>query len=207
MKKILLYPRKEKIHALVDDADYERLKKYHWFAVRRGRAILAYRIVESERGATLRTLHAEVLGPAAPGMVIDHKNRNPLDCQRENLRLCTPQQNAWNRKPQRDRKFSRYKCVGFGCYRRPDGTAKALGKPWFVRAKVDGKLHRRGMFADEKEAYDASVELMEELHGEYACIGPWEGYSDTPALREVLGRKNGPMKSNRGTNGKLKAKG
>ena len=30
------------------------------------------------------------------GLVIDHKNRNRLDCRESNIRTCTPIQNGWN---------------------------------------------------------------------------------------------------------------
>lgn len=38
----------------------------------------------------------ETLLAMPSGAVVDHKNNNPLDCRRSNLRLATPAQNAQN---------------------------------------------------------------------------------------------------------------
>lgn len=194
MKRIPVYPlcsQSSKRYALVDDADYDAVRRYRWFAMKRNDVIVPSRFIETAKGMAIRTLHAEVMGKAPSGMVIDHINRKPLDCRRENLRICTIQQNALNRGPRGVRKYSRYKGVDLA-WRLINGIRKANPKPWSVRVLSEGKRYWRGMFADEKEAYDVSVEMFQKLHGEFACILPWEGYSDTPALRKVLGRKNGP---------------
>lgn len=47
-------------------------------------------------GKTFR-LHNIILSPRE-GLVVDHINRNPLDNRKSNLRLCTPCDNAQNRK-------------------------------------------------------------------------------------------------------------
>jgi len=190
MKRIRVYPLKLNLHALVDDDDYDRLAGYRWYV--RSHDHHPYRRVEADLGYLIESLHSAVVGNIPKGMVIDHKNRDPLDCQRSNLRVCTCQQNTWNRPPKRNCKYSRYKCVLLHWCKR-NGIRVTQPKPWYAMVKISGKYHRRGMFADEKQAYDAAVELMQKLHGEYACIEPWQGYSDTPALREALGRKNGPL--------------
>ena len=49
-------------------------------------------------------LHGAIIqlsGQEVPdGYEIDHKDRNPLNCLDDNLRICTPNQNAQNRKKQ-----------------------------------------------------------------------------------------------------------
>ncbi len=191
MKKIPLFPRSKKLYALVDDADYERVKDFRWYAARQNKRPLAYRVVEADEGVHYRYLYVELLGQIPRGMVVNHKNHDPLDCRHNNLRVCTQQQNMWNRSPRANKKYSRYKCVNLSWYCK-DGTRRTLPKPWSALVVIGKQRHHRGMFADEKEAYEASVELMTELHGEFACIQSWQGYSDNPELRKLLGRKNGP---------------
>ncbi len=44
-------------------------------------------------------------GDRPVGMVIDHINRNVLDCTRANLRWVTPKQNSWNAGPRKGCKY------------------------------------------------------------------------------------------------------
>lgn len=95
MKEILL--TQDKI-ALVDDEDFEKLNQlkwyvgcngYHWYATRQRRK-------ENGTWETI-TMHREILN-APKGILCDHKNGNGLDNRRDNLRPCTRQENARNRK-------------------------------------------------------------------------------------------------------------
>ena len=189
MKKILLYPRRKQLYALVDAADYERVSGHRWYI--RDDDLHPYRLFEHEEGYGFESLHGAVMGKIPKDRVIDHVNCNPLDCQRENLRICTRQQNRWNRQANRKWTFSRYKCVRLR-WRYRNGVKTVSAKKWYAQVRLNGKYHRSRLFADERDAYHASVELLKALHGEYACIAAWQGYSDTPALRELLGRENGP---------------
>ncbi len=185
MKQIPLYPLERNVHAFVDAADYDCVKRHRWYAKKHGTGTAAFRVAESEGKILIISLHAEIFGRAPKGMVIDHKNRNPLDCRRENLRLATRRQNAWNRAARPNRKYSRYKGIYFA-WRYKDGQKISRPKPWYAQLEVNGKSHFRGYFANERDAYEACTELMQELHGEFACIEPWEGHSNTPALRKLF---------------------
>jgi hypothetical protein len=89
--------------ALVDDADYERVNQFKWSAMRtvqrNGRVVFYAQRVRwlntKEKKQEKIFLHRFILG-APKGMVVDHKNRQTLDCQRENLRLATGSQNHMN---------------------------------------------------------------------------------------------------------------
>lgn len=82
--------------ALVDDADYESVARYTWcYSARRspddGNGYAVGRI-EGDKVY----LHAFLHGHRA-GMVTDHRNRDSLDCRRENLRFVTSQGNNVNK--------------------------------------------------------------------------------------------------------------
>lgn len=82
--------------AIVDDADYEALSKFKWYAHRdRSGLFRAYRHVPGTRN-TSKSMTEELLGKV-PGMTVDHANRDPLDNRRANLRRATHLENNRNR--------------------------------------------------------------------------------------------------------------
>lgn len=87
MKRIKLTRGK---FALVDDADFAELSKYKWHASASGKKWRAYR----GGGRNKVSMHAHLIG--STDMEIDHRDRNPLNNQRANLRLATHQQQMAN---------------------------------------------------------------------------------------------------------------
>ena len=112
MKKITLTQGKE---AIVDDDDYEMLMEYKWCAQKRitGIFYVARSTPKDSSGKQkiLLLMHREITN-APKGMEVDHINGNPLDNRKENLRICTNQQNAMNRGKRSDN-TSGYKGVSY----------------------------------------------------------------------------------------------
>jgi hypothetical protein len=101
--------------AIIDDEDYERVSRYRWRAfVSKANPNNPY-CQNRSTGKTVY-LHRFIIG-AKTGQVVDHINRNSLDCRKVNLRICTPAQNSANRRkadgPTRYGKSSRYYGVSF----------------------------------------------------------------------------------------------
>jgi hypothetical protein len=131
--------------ALIDDGD-AHLAAHKWYAARRRSTWYAVRkTTRRDPGCCGRTLllHREVLR-ALPGVEVDHKDGNGLDCRRENLRIATGAENTRNQRRRRDNtsgfkgvvwaKRKRYwraeihangKRRSLGCYKRPDDAARA----------------------------------------------------------------------------------
>lgn len=102
MQEIMLTQGKT---ALVDDEDFGKLNQATWHAYLDGNRWSAQRSVwenkigikKSEQKCTKILMHRVVMD-APVGMQVDHINGNTLDNRKENLRICTNQQNTCNRK-------------------------------------------------------------------------------------------------------------
>lgn len=87
--------------AFVDDEDFEWLNKFKWCAVKSG---LNWYAVMKNVNKTVY-MHRLILN-ASQSIQGDHRNGNGLDNQKENIRLCTHQQNHFNIKnPRADNKI------------------------------------------------------------------------------------------------------
>jgi len=95
MKKIHL--TQDKV-AFVDDADFEVINQYKWYAQKDGSTYYArrdFRISKTEKVSV--SMHQCLIG-IVKERIIDHRNHNGLDNQRFNLRHITNAQNLWNRR-------------------------------------------------------------------------------------------------------------
>jgi hypothetical protein len=149
---------------IVDDEDFEYLSQWKWCARVKpdGRvlAVRAERIKGTSDSKRNFQMH-RVITKAPDGLVVDHINGNPLDNRKENLRLCTIQQNSMNRKTQLSSKFrSQYKGVGW-C---------KIRKKYFARVYLNGKAYMAGRYDTEIEAALAYNKKALDLHGEYAKL-------------------------------------
>ena len=135
------------IKFLVDPEDYKRFVEPYSFTLNDGYVYYSGR----KDGLHGKPLHRVILGE--PEGVIDHINGNPLDNCRQNLRVCTNQQNLFNRGKNSNNK-SGYKGVSWN----------KQEQKW--RAKINGK--HLGYFDSAEEAHRVYVRSAQELHGEYA---------------------------------------
>ena len=74
-----------------DLEDYEKIKGYSWF--RDGDKYIVY---SSWKDRTYFYLHKIIMN-ATKEEIVDHINRNKVDCRKNNLRKCTEQQNSFNK--------------------------------------------------------------------------------------------------------------
>lgn len=93
--------------AIVDDEDYERLVSHKWYATKSiTKSKVKWYITRQYRDPSIRNskgeakqiaipMHREIMD-APKGRHVDHKDGNPLNNQKSNLRICTPQENLWN---------------------------------------------------------------------------------------------------------------
>jgi hypothetical protein len=146
-------PLTKGLFAKVDAADFERLMQWKWCA-RVGRHAYAVR----RQGGGVVYLHRQIAGEPA-GLVVDHINRDTLDCRSCNLRKATVSQNNVNCR-KRTGCTSRFKGVGW------DRRERC----WAAFGKRSGKQVRLGRFDGETEAAQAYDNFAMANFGEFAVL-------------------------------------
>ena len=140
--------------ALIDDDDLPLVANGRW---KRFTAAPGYHYVAT-RGKRPMLLHRWLMLPPS-GMVVDHINGDTLDNRRENLRVCTHQQNMRNRRKAR---------IGACTYK---GVYFRAGKNrWHANIKENGRHVHLGSFRTQEAAaaaYDIAALLR---FGEFACL-------------------------------------
>jgi len=147
--------------AFVDDEDYDRVSKWSWYAkefTRKDGTILVYakrRFWNSEtKTSKLRSLHHFILG-ITDSSQIDHKDRNGLNCRKDNLRRTTHSQNRMN-----------------SSKRSPSANYKGVGwfkasKLWRTRIKINGQEMTRYYDSQLRAAVEYDWMALK-LFGEFA---------------------------------------
>lgn len=146
--------------ALVDDEDAHLVLPFRWFALRSGNGTrYAARSVTRADGSQAVLLMHRVILDAPAGLEVDHINGDTLDNRRRtNLRLCTHQQNCWNKKLYRNNHGPGYRGVSWSA---------SSGK-WKVQIGHAGRQIFGGYFDDPVEAAKTYDRIIRELRGEWA---------------------------------------
>ena len=150
-----------KLFVKVDDADFESLSKHNWQAwrSRKDSTYYAVRNVKDENGKRrIVLMHREIMN-ASKNQMVDHANRDGLDCQCLNLRFCNHSESNINKRSHKD---SSSKYIGVSWFRR-DGK-------WKAQICLDHKNRHIGYYINEIDAAKAYNEKAKELHGEFATI-------------------------------------
>ena len=147
-------------YAIVDDEDYEVLNAFKWYAMKHGNTFYAVRAISNGKGRQKTiSVHREILKPKK-GLLCDHVNHNGLDNRRENLRVCTHQENMYNMQISRKNNTSGYKGVVF--YK--------PYKKWCAQIRFQNKGKTLGYFSNPRDAARAYNEAALKYHGTFANL-------------------------------------
>jgi hypothetical protein len=144
----------------IDDEDAKRVFQHEWhvnYQFRRG-YMRAVSITSSINKKTIY-LHRFILeAQKQKNYVVDHKDGNPLNNKKENLRICSYVGNAQNANVS-IRNILKLKGVRYHSY----GQYQA-------RIQCAGKKYHLGLFASKEDAARAYNEAAKRLHGEFARL-------------------------------------
>ena len=150
MIKILLTQDK---FALVDDEDFELISQYKWYAHRKTKRNYYAETTIKQKHILMHRL----IMNAQDSEEVDHINGDGLNNQRHNLRLCTRQQNAFNRKSNKNKKFKGI-------------VWRSKRNKWEAYITIDGKYKFLGHFKIEIKAAKAYDIAAKKHFGEFARL-------------------------------------
>lgn len=161
--KIYITSRGDEV--FLDDGDYSELivgKSYTYYVdrnkykniVNARRAIPA--LLSGTRKQKIQLIHWDVMGHPGKGMVMDHIDGNPLNNQRNNLRICSYRENNQNlRHKSATRKYSsKYPGV---CWNKSS-------EKWQAQIRINKKLKHLGFFLNEENAARAYQNVYNTLN-------------------------------------------
>lgn len=154
--------------ALVDDADYELLSRFKWYAHKQPHTWYARRDFEA-RGRHFHVyMHREIMGRNGPP--VDHLNGNGLDNRRSNIRHATQSQNMQRARSKR----------GVSGFRGVDRMA-TKNERWTARIPTKNNTRRYlGTFESREAAARAYDREVVKLYGCHAATNfPIEEYATT----------------------------
>ena len=151
---------------LIDDEDLERVNAKKWHRVTDHREGVGPYFRHGDRikingvwSVRCVLLHRFILGLSSSSPMVDHKDGNTLDNRKENLRPCTPLENARNSRKKHSHRLIHLK----GAYPRHKSSK------WYSVIRVFGKLVRLGgLFDTAEEAHQAYCEAAKKHFGEFA---------------------------------------
>lgn len=148
--------------AIVNLEDFEWLSQWKWCALWDPTGSKFYASRSHREPGSIKpypmAMHRLILGlQKGDKRQADHIDGNGLNNRRSNLRICTPQQNTWNR---RGKSGTKSGLKGASWY--------ARDKNWRAQIRIGGKYMSLGLYPTAEEAHAAYRAAARDLQGEFA---------------------------------------
>jgi hypothetical protein len=162
------------MEVLVDAEDYPLLSRHNWYINWSKHRPYAITKLKTDQSTIWRCIfmHHLILGTAVE---TDHKDQNPLNNQKHNLRPSTRQQNGWNKGKPRAGRFGEASSQFKGVCKRVNAAGETV---YYVliklskKGEVPARHFRAGPFKDEvKAALVYNAEIVKH-RGEFAWVNP-----------------------------------
>ena len=141
-------------YAMVSTDKWTSVSKYQWYLGKAG-----YPICYQLHKMSLHQFIYKIMGYAIPPhLFIDHADRNKLNNTDENLRLATPQENAFNKTTTNNKK----------------GVKKISDGNYTATIVKDGIVHEIKNISTETQAAEVYNMMAEELFGQFASFNKIE---------------------------------
>jgi hypothetical protein len=142
--------------AIVDDEDFEYLNQWKWHAVKMHNLYYAAHVNVAYGSKRENVFMHRLILKTPKGLFVDHRDRNGLNNQKDNLRNCTNQQNMQNRKISYKNKYG-YK-----------GIQLVKSGRWIAHISVNGTNQHIGTYDTPEQAARAYDNKAVEIYGEFA---------------------------------------
>ncbi len=155
-----LIPLKGGLFAKVDDSDYNELMKVKWHPTSRSQKNIYARCSKG-------SMHRVILGLTDPKIIVDHKDHDGLNNQRDNIRACTHRENSFNRIPYGK---SKYLGVYLHTTKRKKKKKIYISEWWTAAVTINKKQITVGRFKDQEAAARAYDKAAKKHYGEFANL-------------------------------------
>lgn len=136
---------------IIDSEDYNKIKDYYWSYD--GKNYAYSKIMLNGKGSKIY-LHRLILDLKDKNKLADHINGDSLDNRKSNLRVVTPQQNAWNHKKPSTNTSGVV------------GVSKS-GSKWEASIIFKGENIKLGRFAEFEDAVKSRLNAEKKYYGDY----------------------------------------
>ena len=141
---------------LIDNEDFEKVINLKWYAHKSTKN----KIYAAHKNSKMIYLHRYIMNITEKKVIIDHINGNTLDNRKQNLRVCSQNQNTKNR----------VKVLHKNKYKGVFKINKNLKKPYMAQIMVNQKSLYLGYFKTNKEAAAAYNKAAIQYFGEFVNL-------------------------------------